>query len=55
MSMLKGLDLQASDKRCLELERQNLDEVAEYKKKISICVMKLVSPFCDWSRGSHTG
>jgi len=43
--MLNGLDLQTSDKRCLELERQHLDEVAEYKKKISICVMKLVLHF----------
>jgi len=45
LPMLNGLDLQTSDKRCLELERQHLDEVAEYKKKISICVMKLVLHF----------
>lgn len=40
MLMLRRLDLQASDKRCLELERQNLDEAAEHKKKLSMCVIK---------------
>jgi hypothetical protein len=35
-----GIDLRASNARCMELEKQYLDEAAEHKKKLSMCIMK---------------
>jgi hypothetical protein len=38
--LANDVDLRESEKRSLELKRQNLDEAAEHKKKLSMCVIK---------------